>query len=198
MAHCVVLLSIDDMLYFLNSFHYFLITYFCWPACLFHLDDYFSNALIFMISVFDIVKCPHLCWIQSHTPKETFDSLFLYVQFMLPVNVFLLSWRFVLLTHVCIWCLFVSWIKLPRYLNSFTCSIVNIFGGVYVPLFSPTSDGAACVILASEDFVRRHGLESQAIHIIGQAMRTDTTSTFNENSSMKLVRFCVKYLLTAL
>jgi len=60
-----------------------------------------------------------------------------------------------------------------------------------VPLFSPTSDGAACVILASEDFVRRHSLESQAIHIIGQSMHTDTTSTFNEKSCMKLVCLCV-------
>ena len=55
--------------------------------------------------------------------------------------------------------------------------------------FSPTSDGAACAILASEDFVRRHRLQSQAVQIIGQAMRTDFPSTFEEKSCMKVVRF---------
>jgi len=48
---------------------------------------------------------------------------------------------------------------------------------VYGPLTklqcSPTSDGAACCIVASEAFVKRHGLEGQAIEIIGQSMRTD-------------------------
>jgi len=57
-------------------------------------------------------------------------------------------------------------------------------------LLSPTSDGAACAILASEDFVRRHSLQSQAIHIIAQAMCTDFASTFSEKSCMKLVRIC--------
>ena len=66
-----------------------------------------------------------------------------------------------------------------------------MYGSIYLLLFSPTSDGAACVILASEDFVHRYGLESQAVQIIGQSMHTDTDSTFNENSSMKLVSFCV-------
>jgi len=54
---------------------------------------------------------------------------------------------------------------------------------------SPTSDGAACVIVASKDFVRRHNLEPQAIEIIAQAMYTDFPSTFTENSCMKMVQF---------
>ena len=58
-------------------------------------------------------------------------------------------------------------------------------------LFSPTSDGAACAILASEDFVRRHKLQPQAVEIIGQAMCTDFASTFDEKSCMKLVCFCI-------
>lgn len=53
----------------------------------------------------------------------------------------------------------------------------------------PTSDGAACVVLASEDFVRRHGLESKAVEIAGQVMRTDFPSTFTEKSAMKLVGY---------
>ena len=37
----------------------------------------------------------------------------------------------------------------------------------------PTSDGAAAAVLASEEFVKKHHLESQAIEIIGMAMATD-------------------------
>jgi len=50
----------------------------------------------------------------------------------------------------------------------------------------PTSDGGGAAVLASERFVREHGLESQAVEIIGQAMTTDTESTFGEGD-MKLV-----------
>lgn len=48
---------------------------------------------------------------------------------------------------------------------------------------SPTSDGSACAILASEDFVRKHGLESRAVEIIGQEMVTDLPSTFTKSAS---------------
>ena len=47
---------------------------------------------------------------------------------------------------------------------------------------SPTSDGSAAVILASEDFVRRHNLQSQAVLILGMEMGTDTPSTFNKSA----------------
>jgi acetyl-CoA acetyltransferase len=43
---------------------------------------------------------------------------------------------------------------------------------------SPTSDGAGAALLASEAFVREHGLEDQAIEIAAQAMVTDTPATF--------------------
>ncbi|KAG6839355.1 hypothetical protein H0H87_001029, partial [Tephrocybe sp. NHM501043] len=43
---------------------------------------------------------------------------------------------------------------------------------------SPTSDGAACCIVASEDFVHKHGLENQAIEIVAQALTTDSLATF--------------------
>jgi sterol carrier protein 2 len=62
---------------------------------------------------------------------------------------------------------------------------------VYEPLTKlqccPTSDGAAAAIVASEEFVRRHHLESQAVEILGQAMTTDFPSTFSEKSMIKLV-----------
>ena len=51
---------------------------------------------------------------------------------------------------------------------------------------SPTSDGAAAAIVASERFVRSHGLESQAVEIAGMAMVTDTATTFS-GSDIELV-----------
>ena len=62
---------------------------------------------------------------------------------------------------------------------------------VYEPLTKlqccPTSDGAGAAILASEDFVRRHNLQAQAIEILGMAMTTDFKSTFEEKSCIKLI-----------
>ncbi|XP_056148970.1 sterol carrier protein 2 [Lampris incognitus] len=53
----------------------------------------------------------------------------------------------------------------------------------------PTSDGAGAAVLASEAFVRSHGLESQAVEILAQEMVTDLASTFDENSCMKMVGY---------
>lgn len=50
----------------------------------------------------------------------------------------------------------------------------------------PTSDGAAAAVVVSEDFVREHGLEDQAVEIAGMAMVTDMESTFGD-SAIKLV-----------
>jgi acetyl-CoA acyltransferase len=54
---------------------------------------------------------------------------------------------------------------------------------IYDPLTklqcSPTSDGSGAAILASEAFVDRHGLAGQAVEIVGQAMTTDSASTFD-------------------
>jgi sterol carrier protein 2 len=64
---------------------------------------------------------------------------------------------------------------------------------VYGPLTKlqccPTSDGAGCAILANEDFVRKNGLEGQAVEIIGMSMATDLPSTFGEKSCIKMVGF---------
>jgi acetyl-CoA acetyltransferase len=51
----------------------------------------------------------------------------------------------------------------------------------------PTSDGAGAAILASEAFVKQHGLQAKAVEIAGMAMTTDTASAFDEKSDMKLV-----------
>ncbi|TFK38615.1 thiolase-like protein [Crucibulum laeve] len=54
---------------------------------------------------------------------------------------------------------------------------------------SPTSDGAACCIVASEDFVHAHRLENQAIEIVAQALTTDGTETFEGRSAMDVVGY---------
>ena len=51
----------------------------------------------------------------------------------------------------------------------------------------PTSDGSGAVVLASEEFVRRHSLEGKAVEIMGQAMVTDTPETFEQKSSIMLI-----------
>ncbi|ESN92033.1 hypothetical protein HELRODRAFT_181809 [Helobdella robusta] len=53
----------------------------------------------------------------------------------------------------------------------------------------PTSDGSACAILASQSFVEKHSLQSQSVEIIGQAMSTDLSSTFNDKDAMKIVGY---------
>lgn len=62
---------------------------------------------------------------------------------------------------------------------------------VYEPLTKlqccPTSDGAGAAILCSEDFVKKHGLQDKAVEIIGMAMATDFTTTFEEKSCIKLI-----------
>ncbi|MBI4514633.1 MAG: lipid-transfer protein [Deltaproteobacteria bacterium] len=64
---------------------------------------------------------------------------------------------------------------------------------VYEPLTKlqccPTSDGSGAAILASEDFVRKHGLQPKAIEIVAMAMATDFTSSFEERSCIKMVGY---------
>lgn len=50
---------------------------------------------------------------------------------------------------------------------------------------SPTSDGAGCAILASETFVRNHGLMDQAVEIVAQSLATDSTSAFDPKGQNK-------------
>jgi acetyl-CoA acyltransferase len=53
---------------------------------------------------------------------------------------------------------------------------------------SPTSDGAACAIVASERFVDEHDLWDRAVELAAQAVVTDLPSTFaDEHSSISIV-----------
>src|SRR5687768_5020379 len=64
---------------------------------------------------------------------------------------------------------------------------------IYDPLTklqcSPTSDGSGAAIVCSEEVVRRHGLQDQAIEIAAQAMVTDTQQTFDGGDSISLVGY---------
>ncbi|XP_053484449.1 sterol carrier protein 2 [Ictalurus furcatus] len=60
----------------------------------------------------------------------------------------------------------------------------------------PTSDGAGAAVLASEGFVRKHGLEAKAVEIIAQEMVTDLSTTFEENSCIKMVGYDMTRLAT--
>merc|ERR1712215_335760 len=53
----------------------------------------------------------------------------------------------------------------------------------------PTSDGGAAAIVASEDFVKSHGLEARAVEIVGMEMSTDLPSALEEKSCIKAVGF---------
>ncbi|MFJ6630062.1 lipid-transfer protein [Streptomyces sp. NPDC091376] len=52
---------------------------------------------------------------------------------------------------------------------------------------SPTSDGAAAVLVVSERFAAEHGLHDKAVEIAGQAMATDTADSFTSGSCIDVV-----------
>jgi acetyl-CoA acetyltransferase len=62
---------------------------------------------------------------------------------------------------------------------------------IYAPLTklqcSPTSDGSAAVVVASEHFVDEHDLWDRAVEIAGQALVTDLSSTFDSRSAINVV-----------
>src|SRR5260370_29687016 len=62
---------------------------------------------------------------------------------------------------------------------------------IYAPLTklqcSPTADGSAAAILASERFVDEHDLWDRAVEIVGQSMVTDMSSSFEDRSAISVV-----------
>ncbi|XP_039175689.1 non-specific lipid-transfer protein isoform X2 [Crotalus tigris] len=65
----------------------------------------------------------------------------------------------------------------------------KIFDFLTVLQCCPTSDGAAAVVLASEEFVKKNGLELKSVEILAQEMRTDFSSSFDENSCIKMIGY---------
>jgi acetyl-CoA acyltransferase len=72
-------------------------------------------------------------------------------------------------------------------------SLADVLGAktIHAPLTklqcSPTSDGAAAVVVASERFVDQHGLGDRAVEVVGQAMTTDTGESFASGSCIDVV-----------
>lgn len=63
----------------------------------------------------------------------------------------------------------------------------KIFGPLTKLQCCPTSDGAAAVLLANEEFVRKHRLESQAVEILAMELGTDHATTFSTRSCIDIV-----------
>ncbi|MGH9185753.1 MAG: lipid-transfer protein [Acidimicrobiales bacterium] len=78
-----------------------------------------------------------------------------------------------------------------QFQDEYTLDEIKAAAMVYEPLTKlqccPTSDGSGAAILCSEDVVRRHGLEGQAVEIAAMTMVTDLPSTFDERSAIKLI-----------
>lgn len=58
----------------------------------------------------------------------------------------------------------------------------KVFGPLTKLQCCPTSDGAGCSILASEDFVNKHGLWDQAVEIVSQVMATDSPHLLSKDA----------------
>ncbi len=65
-------------------------------------------------------------------------------------------------------------------------SAPTVFGPLTKLQCCPTSDGAGAAIVASEDFIKKHGLGDKAVEIIAMAMTTDFPSSY-EKSMIKMV-----------
>jgi sterol carrier protein 2 len=80
-----------------------------------------------------------------------------------------------------------------QFQDEYTLEQISAAAMVYEPLTKlqccPTSDGAAAAILASESFVKEHGLQAKAVEILGMAMVTDLPSSFEDRSCIKVVGY---------
>jgi acetyl-CoA acyltransferase len=78
-----------------------------------------------------------------------------------------------------------------QFQTEFTMEEIEAAKEIYMPLTklqcSPTSDGSAAVVVASERFVDEHDLWDGAVEIVGQALVTDLSSTFEAKSSITIV-----------
>jgi acetyl-CoA acyltransferase len=78
-----------------------------------------------------------------------------------------------------------------QFQTEFTMEEIKAAKEIYMPLTklqcSPTSDGSAAVVVASERFVDEHNLWEGAVEIVGQALVTDLSSTFEAKSSITIV-----------
>ncbi len=82
-----------------------------------------------------------------------------------------------------------------QFQDAYTLEDIKSAKMIYEPLgltklqCSPTSDGAAAAVIASERFVTEHGLGEHAVEIVAQSMVTDTPASFESGSAIKAVGF---------
>ncbi|MEZ0091749.1 lipid-transfer protein [Streptacidiphilus sp. EB129] len=78
-----------------------------------------------------------------------------------------------------------------QFRDEYTLAEVLAAKTIHAPLTklqcSPTSDGAAAAVVASERFVEQHGLRNRAVEILGQAMTTDGEESFASGSCIDVV-----------
>ncbi len=78
-----------------------------------------------------------------------------------------------------------------QFQDEYTLDQIREAREIYAPLTklqcSPTSDGSAAAVVASERFVEQHGLAPRAVEILGQALVTDLSSTFDSRSVIAVV-----------
>lgn len=86
-----------------------------------------------------------------------------------------------------------------QFRDEYTLDQIKNSSTIYPPLTklqcSPTSDGSASAILASEHFVKKHNLQARAVEILALEMATDLPSTFSDDTdSTKIVGFDMSQL----
>jgi len=78
-----------------------------------------------------------------------------------------------------------------QFRDKYTLDQIMAGKAIYEPLTKlqccPTSDGAACAIICSEEFMLKHDLQDCAVEIKAIELMTDLPSTFNSKSSMNIV-----------
>lgn len=85
-----------------------------------------------------------------------------------------------------------------QFRKEYTLDEVKSSKEIYSPLTklqcSPTSDGSAAAILASESFVKKHNLQAKAVEVLALEMATDLKTTFQETDCMKICGYDVTQL----
>ncbi|MFN8176014.1 MAG: lipid-transfer protein [Solirubrobacteraceae bacterium] len=80
-----------------------------------------------------------------------------------------------------------------QFQDDYTLEQIEQAREIYAPLTklqcSPTSDGSAAAVVASERFVEEHGLGDRAVELAGQALVTDLSSTFDAHSAIRVVGY---------
>lgn len=94
---------------------------------------------------------------------------------------------------------FIILVRYAQFQKEYSLDEIKNAPMIYAPLTklqcSPTSDGSAAAILASEAFVKKNNLQDRAVEIMALEMATDLPTSFNnEADCMKVVGFDMSQL----